>query len=338
MDTMLLALSDTVTEAHDLESLTRPLLEMLETLTGLESTYLTVIDLPRGQQEILFARNADALTIPEGLSVDWNDTLCKRALDEGRMYTGNVADCWGDSDAARALGIRTYLSTPVRMRSGELYGTLCAASAAPKTLNAGTDRVLTLFARLIAEHVEREQLLQQLQRANRELSLQALTDPLTGLPNRRALMQELGRLFSLSSRAAHRVLIAYIDLDGFKHINDTLGHDAGDLLLQTIARRVSSVLRAGDFLARVGGDEFVAIGMGPTDDTLPAHAAEMFQQRLFAQTVTYFDTDGSEQRYPGASVGAVAVDPAGIDVHQALQQADAVMYAVKAQRRAARRA
>ncbi|WP_189462356.1 GGDEF domain-containing protein [Jeongeupia chitinilytica] len=334
---MLLALSDTVTEARNLETLTRPLLEMLETVTGLESTYLTTIDVALGKQDILYARNAraSALEIPEGLSVDWNDTLCKRALDEGRMYTANVADCWGDSDAARALGIRTYLSTPVRMRSGELYGTLCAASATPRTLSSGTDRIIALFARLIAEHVEREQLLQQLQQANRELSQQALTDPLTGLPNRRALLQELGRLFSLSSRSAHRVLIGLIDLDGFKSVNDTHGHDAGDQLLRQVAAQLSTTLRAGDFLARIGGDEFVAIGMGPTDDTPPAQAAHRFQQRLFAQTVTALTVGDTRLDYGGASVGVVAVDPAGTDPNAALQLADAAMYAIKTHRRAA---
>ena len=75
MDTILQALSVQVTEARDLESLTRPLLEMLETVTGLESTYLTQIDLEQSAQHILYARYSAALQIPEGVSVDWSDTL-----------------------------------------------------------------------------------------------------------------------------------------------------------------------------------------------------------------------------------------------------------------------
>lgn len=188
MDTILQALSVQVTAARDLESLTRPLLEMLETVTGLESTYLTQIDLEQSAQHILYARNSAALQIPEGVSVDWSDTLCRRALDEGRLYAADVADRWGDSAAARAMGIRTYMSSPVRTSSGSLYGTLCGASAEHKPLVTGSEHLIAFFARLIAEHVEREQLLQQLQQANNELSRQALSDPLTGLPNRRALM------------------------------------------------------------------------------------------------------------------------------------------------------
>lgn len=335
MDKILQTLSERVTQARDLESLTRPLLEMLEAVTGLESTYLTEIDLGEGKQSIRYARNVAELQIPEGITVDWSDTLCRRALDEGRLYTDNVADCWGDSEAARALGIRTYLSSPVRTPSGSLYGTLCAASAKPRPLVAGSEQLITFFARLIAEHVEREQLLQQLQQANRELSRQALCDPLTGLPNRRALMHELNQLFSLSERAGRAVLIAFIDLDGFKVINDTHGHEAGDLLLTTMARQLASTLPSGDLLARVGGDEFVAVGMGPGrgEEALDA-AVHSFQQRLFEQSRVQLPIGSQVLHYPGASVGAVAIDPVHTGIDEALRQADACMYAVKRQRRA----
>lgn len=335
MDTILQALSVQVTEARDLESLTRPLLEMLETVTGLESTYLTQIDLEQSAQYILYARNSAALQIPEGGSVDWSDTLCRRALDEGRLYAADVADRWGDSAAARAMGIRTYMSSPVRTSSGSLYGTLCGASAEHKPLVTGSEHLIAFFARLIAEHVEREQLLQQLQQANNELSRQALSDPLTGLPNRRALMLELHRLFSLLKRTGHPLLISFIDLDGFKAINDTHGHDAGDLLLQTMAQQLAGALRSGDLLARVGGDEFIAVGMGPLsgEETVEA-AVHCFQRRLFEQSQVQLPLASQMLNYPGASVGVVAVDPASISIDDALRQADACMYAVKRQRRA----
>ncbi|MFB3240356.1 GGDEF domain-containing protein [Aeromonas salmonicida] len=335
MDTILQALSVQVTAARDLESLTRPLLAMLETVTGLESTYLTQIDLEQSAQHILYARNSAALQIPEGGSVDWSDTLCRRALDEGRLYAADVADRWGDSAAARAMGIRTYMSSPVRTSSGSLYGTLCGASAEHKPLVTGSEHLIAFFARLIAEHVEREQLLQQLQQANNELSRQALSDPLTGLPNRRALMLELHRLFSLLKRTGHPLLISFIDLDGFKAINDTHGHDAGDLLLQTMAQQLAWALRSGDLLARVGGDEFVAVGMGPLsgEETVEA-AVHCFQRRLFEQSQVQLPLASQVLNYPGASVGVVAVDPASISIDDALRQADACMYAVKRQRRA----
>lgn len=103
MDRILQTLSLQVTEARDLESLTRPLLEMLETVTGLESTYLTEIDLGHDIQHIRYAHNTAELQIPEGGSVAWGDALCRRALDEGRFYTDDVASCWGDSQAAHRV-------------------------------------------------------------------------------------------------------------------------------------------------------------------------------------------------------------------------------------------
>ena len=84
MDLLLEHLSQTVPAADSVEALTRPLLEMLGNVTGLESTYLTTIDLLAGQQHIQYSRNVGAIEIPEGLVVPWHDTLCKRALDEGR--------------------------------------------------------------------------------------------------------------------------------------------------------------------------------------------------------------------------------------------------------------
>jgi diguanylate cyclase len=80
MDSLIEQISDSVSSAKTLEDLARPMLEMLEVVTGLESTYLTTIDLDKGLQHILFARNVRQLTIPEGLSVPWADTLCRSAL------------------------------------------------------------------------------------------------------------------------------------------------------------------------------------------------------------------------------------------------------------------
>ena len=95
MESLVQRLSQSVTQAHSLEELTRPLLQMLEESTQLESTYLTTINEEQGQQRVLYARNASEMQIPEGLVVPWGDTLCKRALDEGRMYTPDVGACWG---------------------------------------------------------------------------------------------------------------------------------------------------------------------------------------------------------------------------------------------------
>jgi diguanylate cyclase len=95
MDKILLALSEQMINARDLESLTRPLLEMLASVTGLESTYLTEIDLGQSTQHVRYARNVAGLQIPEGMTVEWSDTLCRRAIDEEIGYTDDVAALGG---------------------------------------------------------------------------------------------------------------------------------------------------------------------------------------------------------------------------------------------------
>ena len=329
MEPLLNQLAESTAEARDLEGLTRPLLEVLEAVTGMESTYLTTIDLDRGVQNILYARNSAQMQIPEGLSVPWADTLCKRALDEGRPYTGDVSGCWGDSEAARALGIRTYLSQPVLNLDGSVYGTLCAASASQVGVSDATIKVLAMVARLIAHQVEQERRLSELRQSNETLSAQSLSDPLTGLPNRRALQQELHRMLARAARAGSTVLVGYVDLDGFKAINDEHGHDVGDRFLIHMAHRLRSGLRAGDFVARVGGDEFVVLA--PDGD-----APQAFDERIVRSTAGPFRFRQIEIDYAGASVGVTHSKPGESDAQALLERADAAMYAVKKARRAAR--
>ena len=95
--------------------------------------------------------------------------------------------------------------------------------------------------------------------ANRRLAAQALTDDLTGLPNRRHGAHELERAVALAVRHGHALALARVDIDHFKGINDTHGHAAGDEVLAEVARRLAEAVRGGDELARWGGDEFVAI-------------------------------------------------------------------------------
>ncbi|MET0334525.1 MAG: diguanylate cyclase [Rhizobacter sp.] len=336
MDPLVLSLSDSVAAARSLEDLTRPLLEMLEAVTGLESTYLTRIDETQGVQHVLYVRNTRGLNIPEGLSVPWGDTLCKRALDENRPYTADVPAVWGDSDAAKALGIQTYVSSPVRMDDGSLYGTLCAAGQTQRPLPENAEKVLQLFARLIAQQVEREELLQRLATANAELAERASKDMLTGLPNRRLLMDEMARLWARCLRDKRHVMLCFIDLDGFKTINDTHGHRAGDELLVQVADRLQRAMRAGDMLARLGGDEFVIVGTGPSL-TLDGRAVmAVLEGRFTLATTGNYLLAGKALPYRGASVGGLAIDPAHASPEDAMHAADARMYEIKRQRRAGR--
>jgi len=329
-------ISETVASAKTVEQLTRPLLAMVEMVTGLESTYLTHVDEVTGIQSVIYARNSKTMQISEGLSVPWEDTLCKRALDAGQPFTDDVASCWGDSNAARALGISTYVSTPLRMEDGSLFGTLCAASSERRPITAEGRQILALFGALIQQHIQREHLLDRLQRANRELEAYSFTDTLTGLPNRRFIFRELGRLFSLAQREGRKVLLAFIDLDGFKQINDTHGHETGDAFLIEVGRRLSAGMRGSDFLGRLGGDEFVLAGLGPAQDQNAPLAIPALRSRLNLLIEGHYDFPHSSFTYPGASLGIVSIDPCQTTVDQGLKDADAAMYLEKRRRREAK--
>ena len=333
MESMLSDLNDVVGQARTLEQLTRPLLSMLQHLTQLESTYLTQIDLPHGQQHLLYTHNTGALQMPEGLSVPWEDTLCRRALEAGQTYTPDVPACWGDSTAAKALGLQTYVSTPVRLPQGQLYGTLCAASAQPCDLPPDALPLLQLFATLIGQQVERELLLRQLQQRNQELSTFAMTDALTGMPNRRALLEEMPRMWARAQRENRYVLLAFIDLDQFKPINDRHGHHIGDQLLCTISRQLLNALRDSDFAARIGGDEFVMLGTGAERSPGASPSTEELQVRLTLASQCDVALPHSLLHYPGASVGVVCIDPHATTPDESLEQADQAMYNIKATRR-----
>ncbi|WP_157670153.1 GGDEF domain-containing protein [Chitinibacter sp. GC72] len=308
---------------------------MLELVTDLESTYLTQIDLNEGLQNILFSRNSKSLQIPEGLSIPWGDTLCKRALDEKTPYTNDVANNCGDSVAAKALGIITYACTPIYLEDGNLYGTLCAASSEQKPISVKGQQFLPLFAQLISQYVQKEQLLLQLQLANSTLTLYSYTDPLTGLHNRRAIMDELPRMLAQAQRTAQNIVVIFVDLDGFKQINDLYGHDAGDAFLVEAGLRLTAGLRAGDLVGRLGGDEFIIAGLvsvaiSETDDIIAALKA-----RIFPLLVGKYDLGSTQLDYLGVGLGIVVLDPRSYTPQQAIQLADAAMYIDKQRRKRA---
>jgi len=166
--------------------------------------------------------------------------------------------------------------------------------------------------------------LHHLKREAEDLAHRALHDPLTGLPNRVLFRDRLEIALARARRLPSSVGVFYIDLDGFKPVNDSLGHEAGDVLLAELARRLRHVLRPADTVARLGGDEFAVL----SDAIADAGAAEEIAERILAAIAQPFELAGSHAHVT-ASVGiALADQPA--DPEALLRAADQGMYAAKA--------
>jgi len=302
-DQIIARVSQSLAKEQSLESLVRQLLEMLEMVTDMESTYLTKVDVEARLQHIMFARNSQKMYIPENFTVSWDYSLCKRAIDENCFFSDEVPDRWGDCIAARNLGITTFLSTPIHLPDGSFYGTLCAASSEKRQWSERAEQVLQLFAGLIA---------------------QSYTDSLTGLPNRRAIFENLTTLFSLARHLNHKIMIAFIDLDNFKLINDRFGHNSGDLFLIQVGERLNTLQQNGEVIGRLGGDEFLVVSLNNENADISS-LRERIQQQIRGE----YHLGDVDLYYPGASLGIVEVDPETTDADSALHAADIAMYQEK---------
>ncbi|WP_322104264.1 GGDEF domain-containing protein [Paraburkholderia sp. J41] len=333
MDETIERLSQGLADADSLESLVRPILEMLEVLTGLESTYLTSVDFSREVQTVVYALNTGANGVPEGLQVPWFDTLCKRCLESGRQVVNNVREIWGDSRAAAELGIQTYTSVPVCAGNGAVIGTLCGISRDSREVSSRARSALNVFAKLISEHLEREQLLEQLRLTNEHLQRQARVDEASGLPNRKALIEELGRRLAEASRDGAYVTVCMLDLDGIKEIKVRLGYEAADQFLRACASRLAQAGGTHGLLARMDWDQFAVVARGPADfDAATQQAAALAERMRGAVNGEYAFREGAA-RYQGACAGSVAVRFLG--VQQAMEVAEQEMQKVRRERRGA---
>jgi len=157
----------------------------------------------------------------------------------------------------RISEIKAMLSVPISVENEIVAFLNLDNFEDEKAFNEFSIRIATVFANQVGVVFERIKLENELQKQKEYLEYISLRDPLTNLPNRRALENEAERMLALANREGKQVCVVYVDLKNFKPVNDRFGHKAGDYVISVVAQRLSSVMRKSDFLARVGGDEFV---------------------------------------------------------------------------------
>jgi diguanylate cyclase (GGDEF)-like protein/PAS domain S-box-containing protein len=273
------------------------------------------------------ANDAFVMLDEEGRIVEWNRAArtafgWTRSQAYGRLFSELILP--EEERTAFDADLAGFIATGVTERVGrrvELLACTRDAREIPIEMSMrsrwrGNRRYFDAFLRDISERRQLEV----------SLAMQALHDPLTGLPNRRLLLESLPRATQRADRTGKAMGVYFIDLDGFKHVNDTCGHDAGDEVLREFACRIRDSVRAVDMVARLAGDEFVVV----CEAFAEAQAnAEMIAAKLLRVADAPY-VIGTQQRRLSSSVGvAVYVPGSGLDGSALLARADQAMYASK---------
>jgi diguanylate cyclase (GGDEF)-like protein len=276
-------------------------------------------------------------------------SLPHTAADPGTLHREPV---WGPPVAAALLALLSLTVAAMLMWVRTLLGQVREQSAALNRASETTQAIRDLSTAVLQVAAQRQfdsqvsvqgggeiaelvegfntmlSELRRRERARREaearLQHMALVDDLTGLPNRRLLADRLAQDLAKARRENRKVALLYVDLDGFKLVNDSLGHAVGDVLLGQVAQRLRQRFRHSDTLARVGSDEFALI----LDNLQNAADADKAAESVLEVVRPPFEIEGHSIRIT-ASIGVSLFPDQGSEGGQLLQQADCAMYAAK---------
>lgn len=210
-------------------------------------------------------------------------------------------------------GIRFYAGVPLVNPEGHALGTLCVLDHVPREMDAAQHDALVVLARAVMTTLE-------LRRSAMRMKDFVLTDALTGIANRAAFLGALDRALASQHEASQDFGLVYLDLDGFKMVNDQKGHAAGDRVLREVAAVLTGAVRRGDVAARIGGDEFAAV-LPAVGEDVPVIAERIRQ--LVAHRMGELGVNVT------ASVGAVSFRAPPADREEAISYVDSLMYQAK---------
>jgi diguanylate cyclase (GGDEF)-like protein len=256
--------------------------------------------------------------------------LLRLATAQGSLATRTGAGRGGPLDAyATGRGFKDAMVAALRTED-RVHGLLLVAGRLGDvtTFNRSDLALLETFGRHVATSLERgrlEETLRQVTDLKEQLRHQTLHDSLTGLPNRTLFLDRARQAVDVAARTHAWPAVLYLDLDGFKPVNDEYGHDVGDAVLRTIATRLRGCLRPADTAARLGGDEFAVLLGGPLD----AQGISRVVDRIRAQFDVPVDLGEGHVAKIGASIGIAVGSIDTEDADRLIRQSDIAMYAAK---------
>ncbi|MCG8074233.1 MAG: EAL domain-containing protein [Candidatus Thiodiazotropha taylori] len=259
----------------------------------------------------------------EDFSYRINETPCDKVIRQGPcLFPQGVQDLFPKDEDLVLLDVQGYAGSPIRDRNNVVIGIVWVVSRKPLFMPPDWADVMDIIAARISAEIER-------MRAMERLAYQATYDSLTALPNRRLLIDRLGQAQSRCRRHHHRGAVLFMDLDHFKTINDSLGHNVGDLLLQQVAERLTSEIRDEDTASRLGGDEFIVL-FSELDGNpqIAAQQARQGAEKIQSSLSKPYNISDNELHIT-PSIGIVIFPMDGASADDILKYADTAMYRAK---------
>lgn len=318
MQAALHAISEAAHAAEDLLALFQRIHGIIGTLLPATNFFVALYD--AGQDLLSFPYFVDEHDSPPAPRRLDSGTLSGEVVRSGEALLltpdtdRSLSDRIGSGAGHRALD---WLGVPLCSQKGTI-GALVVQSYSGDVRYTEKDKMLLQFVSTqVAAAIERKQTETWLQYVARH-------DTLTGLPNRELFDDRLQTALALARRNGTRLSLLYIDLDRFKQVNDTCGHDTGDLLLREVAQRIRRCLRESDTVGRIGGDEFVVL---LCDTNLPGHAASV-GEKIRAALAQPFEL-GERRLQISSSIGVAVYPEHGDEKKQLMRHADGTMYGAK---------
>ncbi len=305
------AISEAASYGSDLTLLFQQIHQIVQQLLPVRLFSIALYNEESGQLDFPYCQPADQLTPSSSASPT---SLSKHIMRNGQplLLAPNREGASGNTAEAD-----NWLGVPLQAQNNLLGALLLRGNAEGPYYSSEDLELLQYVSAQIAAAIQRAQLQARLQ-------FQSHYDHLTGLPNRALLMDRLNVALARARREQVSMALLYLDLDNFKQVNDRLGHDIGDVLLQQAAKRLSHCVRDCDTVARIGGDEFVILLESVQSDAASATIAGKICAALRRPCQL-----GEHRLNSSVSIGIALYPQHAADAHQLLREADRAMYRAK---------